>query len=161
MFKNWKSPVSRPYCFFIDISNNMVPSYLYIFILSNFFKCQKPHYSRHGLPVNSYDNFTYSFPTLQIILIPTLTRSNRFWFISLDAHTCNAPPRQSHKSCMWHSPTCGEAHNTSKTLLALLIHLFWGVHIAGRKQSFTTAESNHLLLGVCTLVAEIKHFLVL
>ncbi len=28
--------------------------------------------------------------------------------------------------------------HTSKTLLALLNHLFWGMHIAGRKQSFTT-----------------------
>jgi hypothetical protein len=28
--------------------------------------------------------------------------------------------------------------HTSKTLLAHLNHLFWGVHIAGTKQSFTT-----------------------
>jgi hypothetical protein len=30
------------------------------------------------LPVNSHANFTYSFPTLKIILIPTMTRSNHF-----------------------------------------------------------------------------------
>ncbi len=30
MFKNWNFPVSRPYCFFIDISNYMGPSYLYL-----------------------------------------------------------------------------------------------------------------------------------
>ena len=62
---------------------------LVFWVISNFFKCQKPHYSRHGLPVNSHANFTYSFPTLKIILIPTMTRSNRFWFISLIAHTAS------------------------------------------------------------------------
>ena len=60
---------------------------LVFLVISNFFKCQKPHYSRHGLPVNSHANFTYSFPTLKIILIPYMTRSNHFWFISLVAHT--------------------------------------------------------------------------
>jgi hypothetical protein len=65
-------------------------NFLVFWVISNFFKCQKPHYSRHGLPVNSHANFTYSFPTLKIILIPTMTRSNHFWFISLIAHT--APP---------------------------------------------------------------------
>ncbi len=30
MFKNQNSPVSRPYCFFIDIPNDMGPSYLYL-----------------------------------------------------------------------------------------------------------------------------------
>ncbi len=32
LFKNWNSPVSRPYCFFKVISNYMGPSYLYISI---------------------------------------------------------------------------------------------------------------------------------
>ncbi len=59
---------------------------LAFWVISYFFKCQKPHYSRHGLPLNSHANFTYSFPTLKIILIPTTTISNRFWFISLIAH---------------------------------------------------------------------------
>ncbi len=64
--------------------------FLVFWVISNFFKCQKPHYSHHGLPVNSHANFTYSFPKLKIILIPTMTRSNRLWFISLIAHT--GPP---------------------------------------------------------------------
>ncbi len=63
---------------------------LVFWVISNFFKCQKPHYSRHGLPVNSHANFTYSIPTLKIILILTMTRSNHFLFISLIAHT--GPP---------------------------------------------------------------------
>jgi hypothetical protein len=67
-----------------------VHDFLVFWIISNFFKCQKPPYSRHGLPVNSHANFTYSFPKHKIILIPTMTRSNRFWFISLIAHT--GPP---------------------------------------------------------------------
>ncbi len=67
-----------------------VHDFLVFWVVSNFFKRQKPNYSRHGLPVNSHASFTYSFPTLKIILIPTMTRSNRFWFFSLDAHTC--PP---------------------------------------------------------------------
>ncbi len=67
-----------------------VHNVLVFWVISNFFKCQKPHYSRHGLPADSHANFTYSFPTLKIILIPTMTRSNRFWFISLIAHT--GPP---------------------------------------------------------------------
>ncbi len=62
-------------------------------VISNFFKCQKPHYSRHGLPVNSHANFTYSFPTLNIILMPTMTRSNCFWFISLIDHTGTPLPK--------------------------------------------------------------------
>jgi hypothetical protein len=64
-----------------------VHNFLVFWVISNFFKCQKRHYSRHGLPVNSHANFTYSFPTLKIILIPTMTRSNRFWFIMLNAQT--------------------------------------------------------------------------
>ncbi len=37
---------------------------------------------------------------------------------------------------MWHRPTCGEVH--IQKLLALLNHSFWGVHIVGRNQSFTS-----------------------
>ncbi len=42
---------------------------------------------------------------------------------------------------MWHRPTCGKGQkqvHTSKKPLALLNHSFWGVHIAGRNQSFTS-----------------------
>jgi hypothetical protein len=41
---------------------------------------------------------------------------------------------------MWHRPTCGKGQtqaHTSKKLLALLNHSFWGVHFAGRNWSFT------------------------
>jgi hypothetical protein len=68
----------------------MYTVFLFFFGISNFCKCQKSHHSHHGLPVNSHANTTYSFPILKIILIPTMTRSNCFWFISLTAHT--APP---------------------------------------------------------------------
>jgi hypothetical protein len=102
-----------------------VHNFLVIWVISNFFKYQKPRYSRHGLPVNSHANFTYSFPTLKIILIHYMTRSNRFWFISLIAHT--GP----------HIDLLVVRH-TSKKLLALLNHSFWGVHVAGRKQLFTS-----------------------
>ncbi len=67
-----------------------VQDVLVFWVISNFFKCQKTHYSHHGLPANSHANFTYSFPNLKIILIPTMTRSNRFWFFSRIAHT--GPP---------------------------------------------------------------------
>ncbi len=83
--------------------------FLVFWVISNFFKCQKPHYSHHGLPVNSHANFTYSFPTLKIILIPTMTRSNCFWFISLIAHT--GPPMPE-----------------SRFLYVTLTYLWWGTH---------------------------------
>ncbi len=111
-----------------------VHDFLVFWVISNFFKCQKSDYSRHGLAVNSHANFTYSFPTLEIILIPTMTRSNRFWFISLIALT--APPM------LETLLLCGigllVARHTSKKLLALLNHSFWGVHIAGRNQSLNS-----------------------
>ncbi len=59
-----------------------VHNFLGFWVISNFFKCQKSQFSRYGLPVNSHANFTYPFPTLKIILIPTINRSNCFWFIS-------------------------------------------------------------------------------
>ncbi len=93
IFKCLKSRYSCPYfseLTFQDIEDfNMYTMFLF-WVISNFFKCQKPHYSHHGLPVNSHANFTYLFPTLKIILIPTMTRSNHFWFINLTAHT--GPP---------------------------------------------------------------------
>ncbi len=102
--------------------------------ISNFFKCQKSHYSGHGLPVNSYANFTYSFPTLKIILIPTMNRSNCFWFISLIACTGPLMP----ETLLLCDIDLLVARHTSKNLLALLNHSFWGVHIAGWNQSFTS-----------------------
>ncbi len=108
-------------------------------VISNFFKCQKPHYSRHSLPMNSHANFTYSLPTLKIILIPTMTRSNGFWYIHLIAHT--APPHARVTILV-----CGidllVVRHTPKKLQALLNHSFWGVHIAGRKQSFTSSGAH-------------------
>ncbi len=83
-----------------------VHNFLVFWVITNFFKCQKSQYSRPGLPVNSHGNFTYSFPTLKIILVPTMTRSNRFWFISFIA--CTGPPMP--ETQLWHRPTCGEAH---------------------------------------------------
>ncbi len=135
MFKIQKLP---PLLFRTDFPGyrglQYVHNFLVFWVILNFFKCQKSHYSRHGLPVNSHANFTYSFPTLKIILIPTITRSNHFWFISLIAHT--GPPMPETLIL------CGidllVARHTSKTLLALLNHSFWGVHISGRNQSFTS-----------------------
>ncbi len=78
---NWLSRIKR---------TSICTQFFIFWVISNFFKCQKSHYSCHGLLVNSHANVTYSFPTLKIILIPTMTRSNCFWFISLFART--APP---------------------------------------------------------------------
>ncbi len=114
-----------------------VHNVLVFWVISNFFKCQKPNYSHHGLPVNSHANFIYSFPTLKIILIPTMTRSNCFWFISFIAHTGHRPPHARVTILVCDIDLLVVMH-TSKNLLALLNHSFWGVHIAGRKQSFTS-----------------------
>ncbi len=128
-----------------------VHDFLVFWVISNFFKCQKPHCSRHSLPVNSHAaNSTYSFPTLKIILIPTMTRSNCFWFISLIAHTGFPMPE-------------------SQFLYVTLTYLWWGTHPKNFWLSWTIlfgvctllTESNHLLVGVCTLLAEIEHFLLL
>ncbi len=112
-----------------------VHDFLVFWVISNFFKCHKPHYSRHGLRVNSHAIFTYSFPTLKIILIPTMTRSHHLWFISLIAHT--APPHAIDTILVCDIDLLVVRH-TSKKLLALLNHSFLGVHIADRKQSFTS-----------------------
>jgi hypothetical protein len=61
-------------------------------VISNFFKCQKSQFSCPGLQMNSHVNFTYSFPKLKIVLIPTMIRSNHFSFISLIASTGSAIP---------------------------------------------------------------------
>ncbi len=58
----------------------------------NFFKCQKYQFSCPGLPVNSHANFTYFFPKLKIILIPTIIKSNCFSFITLIACTGSPIP---------------------------------------------------------------------
>ncbi len=84
--------------------------------------------------MNSHANFTYSFPTLKIILIPSMTRSNRFWFISLIACTGPLMP----ETLLLCDIDLLVARHTSKKLLALLNHSFWGVHIAGWNQSFTS-----------------------
>ncbi len=64
-----------------------------------------------------------------------MTRSNRFWYISLIA--CTAPPYQRHNSYICDIDLSGVRH-TSKKLLALLNPSLWGVHIAGRNQSLTS-----------------------
>ncbi len=111
-----------------------VHNFFVFWVISDFFKCQKPHYSCHGLPVNSHANFTYSSPTLKILLIPTITRSNCFWFISLIART--GPPMP--ETLLLCDIDLLVVRHTSKKLLALLNHSFWGVHIAGRNRSFTS-----------------------
>ncbi len=118
-----------------------VHNFLVFWVISNFFKCQKPYYSCHGLPVNSHANFRYSFPKLKIIFIPTVTRSNRFWFISLIAHT--APPHARVTILVCDIDLLVVRH-TSKKLLALLNRSFLSVLIAGRKQSFTTSWGAHI-----------------
>ncbi len=56
-------------------------------VISIFFTCKKSKFSRPGLQMNSHTNFTYSFPQLKIILIPTMIRSNCYSFITLIACT--------------------------------------------------------------------------
>ncbi len=130
-----------------------VHNFFVFWVISSFFKCQKSHYSRHGLPVNSHANLTYLFTKLKNILIPTMTRSNHFWFISLIARTGLPMPetlllydidllvardrhRRTHPKNYW----------LSWTILFMVCTLL--------------TKINHLLVGVCTLLAEIEHFLV-
>ena len=61
-------------------------------VITLFFTCKKSKFSRPGLQMNSYANFTYSFPQLNIILIPTMIRINRFSFITLIAGTGSPIP---------------------------------------------------------------------
>ncbi len=56
-------------------------------VISLFFTCKKSKFYCPGLQMNSHANFTYSFPQLKIILIPTMIWSNRFSFITLIACT--------------------------------------------------------------------------
>ncbi len=109
-------------------------NFLVFWVISFFFKCEKSCYSCHGLPVNSHANFTYLFPKLKFILNPTMNRSIFFWFISCIART--APPMP--ETLLFCDIDLLVARHTSKKLLALLNHSFWDVHIAGRKQSFTS-----------------------
>jgi hypothetical protein len=81
-----------------------VHDFLVLGVISNFFKFQKSQSSRPGLPVYSHADFTYSFPKLKIILVPTKVRSNHFSCITLIARTAS-PPYQRHYSYMWHRPT--------------------------------------------------------
>jgi hypothetical protein len=64
-----------------------------------FLKCQKSLFSCPGLPVYSQTNFTYSFPKLKIILIPTKIRSNHFSCITFIART--GPPMPE-TLLLWH-----------------------------------------------------------
>ena len=67
--------------------------YLFVFlVISLFFTCKKSKFSRPGLQMNSYANFTYSFPQLNIILIPTIIRNIHFSFITLIAGTGSPIP---------------------------------------------------------------------
>ncbi len=61
-------------------------------VISIFFTCKKSKFSYPGLQMNSHANFTYSFPQLKIILIPTMIRSKRFSFITLIACTGSPIP---------------------------------------------------------------------
>ncbi len=69
-----------------------VHNFLIFWVISNFFKCQKSHYSCHRLPENSHANFVYWLQKLKIILNPTINRSIGFWFISLIARTGRPMP---------------------------------------------------------------------
>ncbi len=65
--------------------------YFFVFpVISLFFTCKKSKFSHPGLQINSNINFTYSFPQLNIILVPTMIRSIHFSFITLIAST--GPP---------------------------------------------------------------------
>ncbi len=67
--------------------------YFFVFlVISLFFTCKKSKFSRPGLQMNSHANFTYSFPQLNIILIPTIIRSIHFSFITLIAGTGSPIP---------------------------------------------------------------------
>ncbi len=58
--------------------------YFFVFpVISLFFTCKKSKFSHPGLQMNSHANYTYSFPQLNIILIPTMIRSICFSFITL------------------------------------------------------------------------------
>ncbi len=61
--------------------------FLVFWVISIFFTCKKSKFFHPGLQMNSYANFTYSFPQLKIILIPTMITSNCFSFITLIACT--------------------------------------------------------------------------
>jgi hypothetical protein len=76
--------------------SNIFPGYrgfqylLYFFVfpvITIFFICKKSKFSRPGLQMNSHAIFTYSYPQLKIILIPTMIWSILFSFFTLIACT--------------------------------------------------------------------------
>ncbi len=113
-----------------------VHDFLVFWVVSNFFKCKKSLFSRHGLPVNSHANFTYSFPTLQIILIPTLTRSN--CFLIYQSWCPHMPPHD------------------RVTILVCDIDLLVVRHTTLPKHLWLSWS---ICFGVCTLLAESNHLL--
>ncbi len=67
--------------------------YFFVFpVISLIFTCKNSKFSRPGLQMNSHANFTYSFPQLKIILIPTVIRSIHLSFITLIAGTGSPIP---------------------------------------------------------------------
>ncbi len=67
--------------------------YFFVFpVISLCFTCKKSKFSCPGLQMYSHAIFTYSFPQLNIILIPTVIRSTRFSFITLIAVTGSPIP---------------------------------------------------------------------
>ncbi len=67
--------------------------YVFVFlVISIFFNCKKSKFSCPCLQLNSQANFTYFFPQLKIILIPTMIRSVHFSFITLLACTGSPIP---------------------------------------------------------------------
>ncbi len=78
---------------FQDTEDFNIYNILFVFqVISIFFTYKKSKFSCPGLQMNSHTNFTYSFPQLKIILIPTMIRSNRISFILL--LSAQAPPFQ-------------------------------------------------------------------
>jgi hypothetical protein len=69
-----------------SIQRTSIYAIFFVFrVIPIFFTCKKSKFSHSGLQMNSHANFTYSFPQLKIILIPTMIRSNHFLFITLFA----------------------------------------------------------------------------
>ncbi len=156
-FQMLEIPILLPLLFRTDFSGyrglQYVHNFLVFWVISNFFKYQKSHYSRHGLPMNSHANFTYSFPKLKIIVIPTMTRSNCFWFISLIACTGRPMP----KTLLLCDIDLLVARDRYRRTHPKNFWLSWSILFG---VCTLLAEFNHLLVGACTLLAEIEHCLV-
>ncbi len=68
--------------------------YFFVFlVITLLFTCKKSKFSRPGLQMNSHANFTYSYPQLKIIFIPTMIWSILFSFFTLIACTGSPIPR--------------------------------------------------------------------